>query len=93
MRHAATDATHDPALRSRVAAANAPGADFPIQNLPFGIFSTEGAPPRGGVAIGDRILDLAAAREAGLFEGVAAEAAAAASGATLNPLMALGNPA
>lgn len=93
MRDAAIDATHDPALRSWVASANASGTDFPIQNLPFGIFSTASTAPRAGVAIGDAILDLAAAREAGLFEGAAAEAAAAASGPVLNPLMALGNPA
>ena len=56
------DATHDPALKSWVEAANEPGCDFPIQNLPFGIFKRKGATeaPRGGVAIGDQILDLAA---------------------------------
>ncbi len=56
------DETHDPQLTSWVASANRPGADFPIQNLPFGIFRRRGSndKPRGGVAIGDRILDLAA---------------------------------
>ena len=56
------DETHDPALRSWVESANEPGGDFPIQNLPFGIFKRKGAkePARGGVAIGDQILDLAA---------------------------------
>lgn len=56
------DATHDPGLRSWVESANEPGCDFPIQNLPFGIFKRRGAAesPRGGVAIGDQILDLAA---------------------------------
>jgi len=56
------DATHDPGLKSWVESANAPGCDFPIQNLPFGIFKRKGAreSPRGGVAIGDQILDLAA---------------------------------
>ena len=56
------DETHDPALESWVESANAPDTDFPIQNLPFGIFKRKGAtePPRGGVAIGDQILDLAA---------------------------------
>ena len=56
------DATHDPALKSWVESANEPGCDFPIQNLPFGIFKRKGAsePPRGGVAIGDQVLDLAA---------------------------------
>lgn len=53
------DATHDPALSSWV-----PGADdhpdFPVQNLPLGIFSRDGAAPRPGTAIGDHILDLRA---------------------------------
>ena len=81
------DATHDPARRSWVASANAPGADFPIQNLPLGVFSTDGTAPRCGVAIGDRILDLKAAVAAGL---VTQQAVAADS---LGPLMALGRPA
>jgi len=55
-----TDRTHDPALRSWVDSANEPGADFPIQNLPFATFLT-GAGPHVGVAIGDRILDATAA--------------------------------
>ena len=56
------DGTHDPRLRSWVESANAPGCDFPIQNLPFGVFRRRKSreAPRGGVAIGDRILDLAA---------------------------------
>ncbi len=86
------DATHAPERRSWVASANG-HADFPIQNLPFGIFAPRGAEPRGGVAIGDQILDLAAALKAGLFGGDAAEAAEAASGSSLNPLMALGGRA
>ena len=58
------DRTHDPDLHSWVESANLPGCDFPIQNLPFGIFRRKkGAEaPRGGVAIGDQILDLAALR-------------------------------
>jgi fumarylacetoacetase len=75
------DRTHDPELRSWVEAANAPGGDFPIQNLAFGVFRprrTKQA-PRGGVAIGDQILDLAAL-------GVK-------TGPTLNALAALGRPA
>src|SRR5207237_9362927 len=57
------DETHDPALKSWVESANAPGSDFPIQNLPFGVFRSRknrSEMPRGGVAIGDQILDLAA---------------------------------
>jgi fumarylacetoacetase len=55
------DETHDPELQSWVETAE--GSDFPIQNLPFGIFrerKKRGEAPRGGVAIGDQILDLAA---------------------------------
>lgn len=65
------DATHDPARRSWVASANAPGTDFPIQNLPLGVFSTGGTGPRCGVAIGDQILDLTAAHAAGLIGNAA----------------------
>jgi fumarylacetoacetase len=53
------DETHDPARRSFVETANRPDTDFPIQNLPLGVFSTVADPvPRIGVAIGDQILDL-----------------------------------
>ncbi|HUG46033.1 MAG TPA: fumarylacetoacetase, partial [Sphingomicrobium sp.] len=53
----ALDETHDPALASWVAGA-APGRDFPVQNLPLGIFSEAKGRRRPGVAIGDYILDL-----------------------------------
>ncbi len=86
------DETHDPRRASWVASAQN-HAEFPVQNLPFGVFSPAGGPPRGGVAIGDQILDLRAALEAGLFSGEAAHAAEAAAGATLNPLMACGKNA
>jgi fumarylacetoacetase len=56
------DETHDPARQSFVESANAPHCDFPIQNLPFAVFRpATGKPPRVGVAIGDQILDVAAA--------------------------------
>jgi fumarylacetoacetase len=84
------DQTHDRALRSWVASANG-HAEFPIQNLPFGIFSPKDEAPRGGVAIGDEIFDLKEALGLGLFSGAAHDAAAAAAGPTLNPLMALGS--
>jgi len=89
-----TDETHDKARQSWVASANG-HSEFPLQNLPFGVFSPPGrtapdAAPRGGIAIGDMIFDLRAAHEAGLLSGEAATAAQAASGTTLNPLMALG---
>jgi fumarylacetoacetase len=83
------DETHDAARRSWVASAN-DHPQFPIQNLPFGVFSVKGDAPRGGVAIGDEILDLKAALEAGIFSGLVREAAAAAACPTLNGLMQLG---
>src|ERR1700676_5464291 len=81
--------THDPARRSFVESANLPGCDYPIQNLPFGVFRP--APeqrPRVGVAIGDQIVDVAAA--AASFDGAAAAAAKAGAAERLNPLRALG---
>lgn len=84
--------THDPALRSWVASANLPASDFPIQNLPFAVFRRKGSAEafRGGVAIGDQILDLAAAAGAGVFSGDAATALQAGAQEKLNALMALG---
>ncbi|WP_119153586.1 fumarylacetoacetase [Caldimonas tepidiphila] len=84
--------THDAGLRSWVESANAPDTDFPLQNLPFAVYRRQGShePLRGGVAIGDQILDLNAAATAGAFEGEAAVAARVAGGETLNALMALG---
>ena len=84
----AINETHDPALRSWVESANDPATDFPIQNLPFGVFARDRGEPRVGVAIGDRILDVAACLEANLLESDAAFAAAeACRAATLNALM------
>jgi fumarylacetoacetase len=86
---AGVNETHDPARRSWVKAANEIGCDFPIQNLPFGIFRAPGRDPRGGVAIGDMILDLKAALDAGLFSAEAYDAARAACTPALNALMAM----
>jgi fumarylacetoacetase len=83
------DATHDVNRRSWVESANS-HPDFPIQNLPFGIYSKGGWEPRGGIAIGDEIFDITAAVERKLFDGEAKRAAEAACGPTLNPLLALG---
>jgi fumarylacetoacetase len=84
------DATHEPGRRSWVASADG-HPDFPIQNLPLGMFSPPGGTPRAGVAIGDEILDLAAATAAGLLAGEAGRAVAvASSGPALNGLLALG---
>jgi fumarylacetoacetase len=85
------DETHDPSRHSWVKSANDGTTDFPIQNLPLGVFRNGAGGARGGVAIGDHILDLAAVLKANLLTGDAKVAAEAASGPTLNPLMALGN--
>ena len=85
------NATHAATLRSWVESANEPGTDFPIQNLPYGIFSLTGekaAPRRVGVAIGDFILDVTGAIQAGLVPPSAA--ATACESPTLNTLMQLG---
>lgn len=56
-----------PLLKSWVDSANAPDHPFPLNNLPYGVFSTDDDDARCGVAIGDMILDMAAAEEAGLI--------------------------
>ena len=91
----ALNATHDPTLRSWVTSANDGKTDFPIQNLPFAVFRRAGSTEsfRGGVAIGDLIVDLAAASATGVFSGVAQDAAAAASASALNAFMAMGQSA
>ncbi|WP_445242153.1 fumarylacetoacetase [Methylovirgula sp. 4M-Z18] len=71
-----------------MASANAPLSDFPIQNLPYGVFSTAGALPRVGVAIGDSLLDLALLEKAGVLVTKPGEAIFARR--ELNPFMALG---
>ncbi|HEY8196854.1 MAG TPA: fumarylacetoacetase [Gemmatimonadales bacterium] len=83
--------THDPRRSSWVESAQG-HADFPIQNLPFGVFRRQDASstPTVGVAIGDQILDLAACTDMAGLTGLAAEAARAGAGASLNRLMALG---
>ena len=92
---AVLNATHDPGLRSWVSTANQPDADFPIQNLPFAIFRRAGAAEsfRGGVAIGDQVLDLGALHALGPLQGSAAQALGACAAPQLNAFMALGNEA
>ena len=89
------DETHDPTLRSWVESANRPGADFPIQNLPFGVFRRRDARDRGrvGVAIGNQVVDLAQGRELGLFDGLSPQLVAATSASTLNAVLAAGDGA
>jgi fumarylacetoacetase len=83
--------THDPARRSWLESANAPATDFPIQNLPYGVFRTTADPaPRIGVAIGDQILDLRALARAGHATTHTADAC---QQPTLNALMALNHVA
>ncbi|HEY1745204.1 MAG TPA: fumarylacetoacetase [Xanthobacteraceae bacterium] len=85
----ALNETHDPARQSFVTSANQPDTEFPIQNLPFGAYCpARGAKQRVGVAIGDQILDVAAA--ASCFNGAAATAAQHCAGPHLNQLMSLG---
>ncbi len=88
-----TNETHDPALVSWVESANRPGTDFPIQNLPFGVYQRKGAEetPGVGVAIGDQILDVAACREAKLFAGLSYTAALSCGVPSLNAFMGLGS--
>ena len=85
------DHTHLAARRSFVASAHG-HADFPIQNLPLGVFAPEDGmgTPRTGIAIGEMILDLDASLAAGLLRGEASAAAEAAAGGALNALLALG---
>jgi len=87
------DHTHDPALTSWVPSAQAMGTDFPIQNLPFGVFEAAEGQVGLGVAIGDQVVDLRVAREAGLLAGLSAEVAATLEGHSLNALVSLGRPA
>lgn len=86
--------THDVNLTSWVASANV-NSDFPIQNLPYAVFTVKGSDQalRGGVAIGDQIVDLAAVAAKSLFSGLAQQAAEAAAAESLNALMAMGNEA
>ena len=58
--------THDPAAKSWIDSANTGITDFPIQNLPFGVFSVAGGDKHIGVAIGDQILDLTTIEQRGL---------------------------
>ncbi|MBL0309992.1 MAG: fumarylacetoacetase [Bacteroidetes bacterium] len=67
------------------------GSDFPIQNLPFGIFRTANKPPRAGVAIGDYIFDLAALASAGLFDEIKFDKTVL-ERKTLNDFIELGKP-
>jgi fumarylacetoacetase len=86
------DETHDPSRRSFVDAANQPDVEFPIQNLPLGVFSTADDPtPRIGMAIGDHVFDLKKASAGS--ERFAEAARAALQEPALNSLFSLGRSA
>ncbi|MEM9230581.1 MAG: fumarylacetoacetase [Pseudomonadota bacterium] len=84
---AALNETHDPMRQSWVDSANAPDSDFPIQNLPYGVFSQANGPRRIGIAIGDSILDLTALEAGGRLAPGGDEKVF--DQGVLNPLMAL----
>jgi len=96
------DETHDPRLVSWVESAQLPGAEFPIQNLPFGVFRARerlGAAhdrshreSRIGVAIGDRVLDLARAASDRILGELAPALRDACTAPRLDALLALGPP-
>ena len=83
--------THDSAARSWMAAANG-HPDFPIQNLPIGVVRRKGSQQawRGGVAIGDQVLDLGMLAASGALSDLAQQACALAGQETLNAFMASG---
>ena len=89
------DHTHDQTAQSWVDSARRSGTDFPIQNLPLGVFRRRARPDsaRIGVAIGDEVVDLNRAAGQGLLSGFQPELQAAIAARTLNPLMALGRGA
>lgn len=73
-------------LKSWVASANSPETQFPLNNLPYGVFSTADGPQRCGVAIGDMIVDVAALEG----DGVIDLGSPALQGASWNAVMELG---
>jgi fumarylacetoacetase len=86
--------THDPKYKSWVDSANRPGSDFPLQNLPFGIYRRLGSvdTPRLCVAIGDYALDVPSCDRSGLFRGLSPALSQACMASSLNELMSLQRP-
>jgi fumarylacetoacetase len=76
------------AMRSWVESANAANCDFPLENLPYGVFSAAGS-KRIGVAIGDTVLDLRGCVEGGVLKALSGELKSACAEDTLNALMAV----
>ena len=87
--------THDKGLVSWLASANSATTDFPIQNLPIAEFRVKGSNQafRGGVAIGDKIVDLKALAQKSLFTGLVQQTLEVCSSSELNAFMAMGQEA
>ena len=89
-----TDDSHRADLLSWVESANAPDTDFPLQNLPLGLFRSPEQSPRPGVAIGVQVLNLVAAAQQGFLDDtLSATMLACRDDVSLNPLIAQGRPA
>ena len=90
--HHLLNETHNPQLKSWVDSANLIDCDFPIQNLPFAVFRRAGSDDafRGGVAIGDQVIDLSAVKASEVFSGTAQTALEACSLNELNTFMNMG---
>lgn len=91
---ASLNETHEGHRKSWENSANG-HSDFPLQNLPVSVFRRKGSNEawRGGVAIGDHILDLGKVAQDGSLGGVAQEAVCAAASSTLNNFMGMGSVA
>jgi fumarylacetoacetase len=87
----ALDETHDPTLTSWVESANDPSTDFPVQNLPFGVFRRREShlSPRIGVAIGEAVLDATGCVDAGLLDPLSTSVIEAFDASTMNRVMTL----
>ena len=81
--------THDKNLESWIESANTASTDFPIQNLPFGVFRLAGSNEdfRVGVAVGESIVDMPAAVIYRVFTGQASEAAQKAQQEAVNRMI------
>ena len=85
------DETHEPGLRSWVESSHAALSDFPVQNLPFGVFRHDYEErPRVGIAIGDSVLDCLAATRAGFFDDLGPVVRDVLQSWSLNALLSLG---
>ena len=80
------------AMTSWIAAANDPHSDFPLANLPYGVF-THANTMRIGIAIGDQIFDLRAAASESMLASLPAAVVDSCTASVLNPLMVLGGEA